>query len=58
MNLEYFHGDRFSYGRIIQPAKELPVLDPDFLFNSTDDKALPFADYGDFIKGCIRISKT
>jgi len=57
MKFDYFHSDMYSRGKNIRPTKEIPETDKDFLFSPTKNKELIFAKNGDFIKGCVKISK-
>ena len=57
IQLNYFHGAMYSYGKEIRPTTEMPKDDPEMLYMPIKKNNHEFADNGAYIRGCIRISK-
>ena len=57
IELNYFHGAMYSYGKEIRPTTEMPKDDPEMLYMPIKKNNHEFADNGAYIRGCIRISK-
>ena len=57
IQLNYFHGEMYAYGKEIRPTTEMPGEDPEMLYMPLKKKKHEFADNGAYIRGCIKISK-
>lgn len=57
IQLSYFHGSMYAYGKEIRPTTEMPDSDPDMLYMPIKTSTHKFADNGAYIRGCIKISK-
>ena len=56
VELEFFHSREDKYGEI-QPSLKIPETDPDFLVAAALHSDAKFAENGQFVRGCVKISR-
>ena len=57
IQLNYYHGSMYAYGKEIRPTTEMPIDDPEMLYMPGKRKNHEFAENGAYIRGSIKISR-